>query len=192
MPILNQRLRSFPTESRAEIFPQCKKDFSLPPPINEGAVQGLKEEKIECKVGRKPAFPIQFSGNHSFLFFLYLSWPSATNTHHRSSHHHLHHKKPSNHLTWWLHRFSLSLPYKFSFSFFLLWPMPTSTIAIASEDTVLSTSTTTDPYHLRWFSIPALHQPSLCSLLRSFHAEFSFPLWAGPVGWAKSGPTPIF
>jgi len=44
-------LGSFPTESRAEIFPQCRQDCPLPPPINRGGVDGLREEKIELKVG---------------------------------------------------------------------------------------------------------------------------------------------
>jgi len=75
---LNQQLGSFPTESKAEIFPQCRQDWPLPPPINRGGVNGLREEKIELKVGRKPAFPAHFSCNRSFLCLLSPPWLSAT------------------------------------------------------------------------------------------------------------------
>ena len=44
--------------------------------------------------------------------FSLLSLSAVAFSHHHphqwSSHHHLYHKKPSKHLTWWLHRFSLS------------------------------------------------------------------------------------
>jgi len=101
--------RSFPTESRAKILPLCRRDYPLPPPINRGSVDDLREKKIECKLGRKPAFPAQFSCNQLFLFFFSSSWPSATTTiitclltivPTLSSH--------QNHHTWWLHHFSLS------------------------------------------------------------------------------------
>jgi hypothetical protein len=39
-----------------------------------------RRKKIKLKVGKKPAFPAHFSCNWSFLFFLSLSWPSATTT----------------------------------------------------------------------------------------------------------------
>jgi hypothetical protein len=55
MPTLNQLLRSFSTESKAEIFTKCRKDFSLPPTINRGRFHGPREEKIGSKVGQKPA-----------------------------------------------------------------------------------------------------------------------------------------
>jgi len=71
-------LGSFPTESRAEIFPQCRQDCPLPPPINRGGVDGLREEKIELKVGWKPAFPAHFSCNRSFLCLISPPWLSAT------------------------------------------------------------------------------------------------------------------
>jgi len=61
MPTLSQRLGSFPTESRAEISPHCRRDYPLPPPINIGWVYGLREEKIESKVDKKPtSYPVFF------------------------------------------------------------------------------------------------------------------------------------
>ena len=77
---MSQRLGSFPTESRVEIFPLCKQDYPLRSPINRGGFHALEKEKIERKVGRKPAFPAQFSYNRFSLFFLSPSWPSATTT----------------------------------------------------------------------------------------------------------------
>jgi len=52
---LNQRLGSFPTKSRAETSPRCRRDYPLPPLINTGSVDDLKKEKIGLKVGQKPA-----------------------------------------------------------------------------------------------------------------------------------------
>jgi len=77
---LNKRLGSFPTKSRAEILPRCRRDYPLPSPINRGSVNDLRGKKIERKVGRKPAFPAQFSCNQPFLFFLSPWWTSATTT----------------------------------------------------------------------------------------------------------------
>jgi len=57
MPTLSQRLGSFPSESRAEIFMYCRKDCPLPPPINKGGFYGLREEKIRSKNHKKPASP---------------------------------------------------------------------------------------------------------------------------------------
>ena len=50
MPTLNQRLRSFPTESRVAIFLQCRQDSPLPPPINRSEFHSLREKKIRSKV----------------------------------------------------------------------------------------------------------------------------------------------
>jgi len=55
MPTLSQRLGSFPTESRAEIFPHCRQDCSLPRPITRGGFDGLRKEKIRSKVSQKSA-----------------------------------------------------------------------------------------------------------------------------------------
>ena len=72
MPTLNQRLGSFPTESRAAIFPQCRQDYPLPPPINRGGFQGLKEEKIGSKVSQKISI-FSVSATFSQSFYLSLS-----------------------------------------------------------------------------------------------------------------------
>jgi len=77
---LNQRLGSLPTKSRAKILPRCRRDYPLLLPINRGSVDDLREKKIKCKVGQKPAFPALFSCKRSFLFFLSPPWPSATTT----------------------------------------------------------------------------------------------------------------
>jgi len=95
MPTLSQRLGSFPSESRAEIWPRCRRDYPLPPPINRGWVYGLIEEKIWSKISQKTShFPC--SCNFS------LSSPSLStmvfshhHSHHQSSHHQLHHRKPT-------------------------------------------------------------------------------------------------
>jgi hypothetical protein len=50
MPTLNQWLGSFLTESRAEIFSQCRQDCPLLPLINKSGFHALREEKI----GQKP------------------------------------------------------------------------------------------------------------------------------------------
>ena len=78
MPTLSQRFGSFLTELMAEILPRFRRDYPLPPPINRGGVDGLRGEKIELKVGRKPAFPVHFSCNRSFLCLLSPPWLSAT------------------------------------------------------------------------------------------------------------------
>ena len=52
---LSQRLGSFPTKLRAEILPRCRRDYPLPPPINRGWVDGLREEKFRSKIWKKPA-----------------------------------------------------------------------------------------------------------------------------------------
>jgi hypothetical protein len=80
MHTLSQRLGSFPSESRAEIFLHCRQDCPLPPPIYRGGFDGPREEKIGAKVSQKTShFPLflQFS-----LFPLPLSprWPSAITT----------------------------------------------------------------------------------------------------------------
>ena len=60
IPTLSQWLGSFPTESRAEIFPQYRQDCPLPPPINRGGFNGQKKEKIGSKVSQKTCFPADF------------------------------------------------------------------------------------------------------------------------------------
>jgi len=76
----NQQLGSLPTKSRAKILPRCGWDYPLPPPINRGGFDGLREEKIGSKNHQKSAFSTQFSCNRSFLFFLSPPWPLATTT----------------------------------------------------------------------------------------------------------------
>jgi len=74
MPTLSQRLGSFPTESRAEILPQCRRNYPLPPPINRGWCYGLREEKIESKISQKTSFsPVFLPAN--VLSLLSLSLP---------------------------------------------------------------------------------------------------------------------
>ncbi|KAJ7010082.1 hypothetical protein NC653_000726 [Populus alba x Populus x berolinensis] len=62
---LSQWLGSFPTESKAEIFPQCRQDCPLPPPINRGGFHGLREGRIGSKVSQKTSFS---SGFCTFIF----------------------------------------------------------------------------------------------------------------------------
>jgi len=85
MPTLNQRLGSFPTESRAAIFPQCRQDYPLPPPINRGGFQGLKEEKIRSKVSQKISI-FSVSATFSLSFCLSLSLSAVAFGHHHSYH----------------------------------------------------------------------------------------------------------
>jgi len=69
MPILNQRLGSFPTESRAIIFPQYRQDYPFSWPINRGRFQGLKKEKIGSKVNQK------YERHYFFLHVIkYFKW----------------------------------------------------------------------------------------------------------------------
>jgi len=82
MPTLNQRLRSFPTESRATIFPRCRQDCPLPPPIIRGGFQGLKEREIRSKISQKPAFPPPVSAISSLPLSLSLSAVLATDQGH--------------------------------------------------------------------------------------------------------------
>jgi len=74
MPNLSQRLGSFSSESRAEIFLHCRKDFPLLPPINRDGFDGLREEKFRSKISQKTShfslFPLPFSP----------PWPSTTTT----------------------------------------------------------------------------------------------------------------
>jgi len=55
IPTLSQRLGSFPSESRVEIFLYCRKYCLLPPPINIGGFDGPREDKIGSKNQKKPA-----------------------------------------------------------------------------------------------------------------------------------------
>jgi len=69
MPTLSQRLGSFPSESRAEIFLQCRQDCPFPPTINRDGFHGLREEKIGSKISQKiSCFPV--SATFSLSFFL--------------------------------------------------------------------------------------------------------------------------
>jgi len=76
MPTLSQRLGSFPSESRAEIFLQCRQDCPLPPPINRGGFHGLREEKIRSKISQKISF-FPVCATFSLFFFLSLSTSST-------------------------------------------------------------------------------------------------------------------
>jgi len=86
MPTLNQRLGSFPIESRAEIFPQCRQDCPLPPLINRGGFQALREKKTRSKVSHKISlFPVSATFS--------LSPPAVANSKPRC--HQLHQRKPT-------------------------------------------------------------------------------------------------
>jgi len=60
MPTLSQRLGSFPSEPRVEIFLHCRQDCPLPPPINRGGCDGMREEKIRSKISQKSSFSLVF------------------------------------------------------------------------------------------------------------------------------------
>jgi len=66
-------------------FSQCRQDCPLPPPINRGGFQGLKEKKITSKVGQKTSHFPQFC-NFS-LFPLPPSLSIVAFGHHHSYHH---------------------------------------------------------------------------------------------------------
>ena len=70
MSNLSQRLGSFPSESRAEMFLHCRQDCHLPSPINRGGFDGLREEKMGSKNHKKPASPL-------FPFSFFPRQPSA-------------------------------------------------------------------------------------------------------------------
>jgi hypothetical protein len=75
---LNQRLGFFPTKSRAEILPRCRRDYPLPLPINRCSVDDLREEKIESKKKKKPASSLVVFCNKSLsLSHIYPSPPKA-------------------------------------------------------------------------------------------------------------------
>jgi len=80
MHTLSQRLGSFLTESRVQKFFLCRHDYSLRSLINRDGFHALGEEKIEQKIGQKPAFLAQFSCNRFSLFFLSPLWPLAAAT----------------------------------------------------------------------------------------------------------------
>ena len=176
MPILNQRLGSFTTESRAEIFSQCRQDCPLPPLINEGGFQGLREEQIGSKVSQKTSlFPVSATLSLS-LSAIADSKPRC----HQLVCHQLHHRKPTQPLTSHqaaLGALSLLLPAYLSplqtFFFFLQQPtLATIPSADASWATSQTTSSRPRPPRQATSSIPALHQPSSCYLLWSLHVEF--------------------
>ena len=175
MPSLSQRLGSFPTESRADNFSQCRKDFSLALPINRGGFDDLKEEKIGFKVSQKtslPSFlsPCRFSSSASSSFFLRYRKPTppsflppappwATSTA----------KRPPN-----SHRDSLPLllpAFLSPLQIFLLPPIADSghhhlgRCLLSYQPNILSTSTTPTPDNI-------LLPVSPPSSSRSLHAEF--------------------
>jgi len=71
MPTLSQRLGSFPTKSRAEILPWCRRYYPLTSPINRGSIDDLREEKLWSKVSQKTSF----SGINTVLSLSSLSLP---------------------------------------------------------------------------------------------------------------------
>jgi len=69
MPTLSQQLGSLPTESMAEIFPRCRRDYPLPPPIKRGGFDRLEEEKIGSKISQKIGlFPVSATFSLFFCF----------------------------------------------------------------------------------------------------------------------------
>ena len=74
MHTFSQRLGSFPTKSRVEIFSMCRQDYPLRSPINRGGL-ALREEKIESKVNKKIASLPCFSPFLSSLSLLAISLP---------------------------------------------------------------------------------------------------------------------
>ena len=80
MPTLSQRLGSFPSESRAELFLHCRQDFPLPSLINRGGFDGMREENIGSKISQKTSdFPC-FCNFSLFPLPFSPPWPSATTT----------------------------------------------------------------------------------------------------------------
>ena len=75
---MSQRLRCFPTESRAAIFPQRRQDCPLPLPINRVGFDDLRGEKFGSKVSQKTSIFTQF-----LQIFLLLLSSSATGNRHR-------------------------------------------------------------------------------------------------------------
>jgi len=76
---LNRRLGFLESNQGLRLFPRRRQDYPLSIPINRSRFHA-QEEKIERKVGKKPAFPAHFSCNQPFLFFFSPLWPSATTT----------------------------------------------------------------------------------------------------------------
>jgi len=74
MHTFSQRLGSFPTKSRVEIFSMCRQDYPLRSPINRVGL-ALREEKIESKVNKKTASLPCFSPFLSSLSLLAISLP---------------------------------------------------------------------------------------------------------------------
>ena len=76
--------------SQRLLLPRCKRDYPLPPHINRGSVDDLREEKIGSKIGKKPTFTAPVSAVSPSLS---LSAVPATNrSHHQLLHHQLHHR----------------------------------------------------------------------------------------------------
>jgi len=193
---LNQRLGSFPAKSRAEILPRCRRDYPLPPPINRGSVDDLREEKIGSKNQKKLASLPRFCS-----IFLYLSLPAvpATNqSHHKLLHHQLHHRKPTQPPS--SHRDSLSLllpaflsPLQTSSSCTVA--TPETKISINAATSLLSATQTSSASHLcqvvsPYFCPVPAHVSSACNG-RIINLEYGSDLiWPSPNLWAGFGPPP--
>jgi len=61
VPTLSQRLRSFPTKSRATLFFLCRQDYPLPPPMNRGGFHGLNMKESGLKIAKNQLTPLFFS-----------------------------------------------------------------------------------------------------------------------------------
>jgi len=141
----------------AEIFHQWRQYYPLSSPINRGGFHYLRMKKKGPKSVKNQSSPLVF---FSFISCLSLhhdlrhttsalpwtgaTWPSSPT----------YPTIVNNNITILPHSLSLL---KTSFFFFL---PPSQVPNTTNEATVLSINTTTDPHHLRWSSIPALHQPS--------------------------------
>ena len=131
VPTLNQRLGSFRTELRADIFPLCRQNHPHPPPINSDGFHGLSMKKIWSKKLQKTShspvsnflvFPVSLLQLSLLsLSLLPRQLPTASPSLFR---HQFHHASPKPlvgvHHVWNSHCFFLLLISATSF-FFLLW-----------------------------------------------------------------------
>jgi len=113
MTTLSQRLGSFPTESRAEFFPQYRQDFPLPSPN----FMTWERRDWYPKLGKNHLSRVRSNCSLS------PPWPSATTIHHhRSSHHQPLHHQPHRSKSFGHQEPPLPplfLPLQIFFSFFL-------------------------------------------------------------------------
>jgi len=131
MPILSQRLGSFPFESRAEIFLYFRQDFPLPPPINRGGFDSLREEKIGSKISQKTShFPCFLTSATTTLITGLPTISSTTGSQHN------HQPTTKSH-----HRF-LSPLYSPSRFLILLLPLPPTSTITTGFTTVISINPT--------------------------------------------------